>query len=214
MFSTCFLMTGCFNFFNDTYFAVVPTDQYYMATLSWRSQTNSSDYSYNWKVIRKQANICGQDRDVIYVEYSFVDNGHRLTDWDRTLLYFYDGTDGHVFSYDGSEWQKYTGSFGDKWGDIYGSMSKPGSFVYEITSDINGRDFPKRVKTATTNEYIEYTFNSYEEKFRISNDPYHVLLYYNFDYETTHIRKEASFVYGSPADVIPDLNTITTDMIA
>ena len=211
--STCFLMTGCFKS-NDNYLAVVPTDQYYKATLSYRSQTSSSDYLYNWKVIRKQANICGENRDVIYVEYSFVDNNHQLTDWDRTLLYFYDGTEGHVFSYDGTSWQTYQGSFGDKWSDIYGSMSKPGSFVYEITSDINGRDFPKKLKTATTSEYIEYTFNHDNEKFRISNNPYHVLLYYNFDYETTHIRKEAGFVYGSPTDVIPNLNTITSDMIA
>lgn len=213
MLSTCFLMTGCFNL-NDTYFAVVPTDQYYKATLSIENQNQYSDHSQNWTVIRKQANICGQDRDVMYVEYSFVDNRDEVSDWSRTLLYFYDGTNGHVFSYDGGQWQQYQGSFGDKWGDIYGSMSKPDSFVYELTQDINGRIFPKRFKTATTNEYIEYTFNKYEETFRISNDPYHILLYYNYEYGTSHEVKQASFAYGSPSDVIPNLNTITADMIA
>ena len=165
-------------------------------------------------VIRIQATICGEVRDVIYVEYSFVDNRGELSDWSRTLLYFYDGTDGHVFSYNGTQWEIYQGSFGDKWGDIYGSMSAPGSFVYELTQDINGRNFPKRFKTATTNDYIEYTFNDYEETFRISNDPYHILLYYNYEYQTSHEVKQASFDYGNPTDVIPHLDTITANMLA
>ena len=214
VFSSVFLLSGCIFRPYVTYLAVVPTDQYYKATLTYRSESPSGDHTNNWTVIRKQANICDQDYDVIYVEYSFVDNRGELSNWSRTLLYFYDGAEGHVFSYNNSQWENYQGSFGDKWGDIYGSMNKPGSFVYELTQDINGRDFPTRFKTETTNEYIEYTFNHDDEKFRISNDPYHILLYYNFEYQTTHIVKEASFVYGSPADIIPNLNTITAEMIA
>ena len=212
MLSTCFLMTGCFNQ-KDTYLAVIPTDQYYTATLSYRRQNSTSDYLENWKVVRKQANICDNNYDAIYVEYSFADNNDDSHDYSRTLLYIYHQCSGLVFSHDGSQWERYSGSFGDKWADIYGSMSKPGSFVYEMTADINGRDFPKRYKTAETEEYIEYTFSRDQEKFRISNDPYHILLYYNFEYQDTHLLKQATIQYNS-TDIIPDLNTITAEKLA
>ncbi len=204
-------LTGCSKIMNR-YLAVIPTDQEYKATLNYTWGVNDSSYEEGWKVIRKNVTFCGQERIVIYIEYSYKNNKNHDHDYERTLLYTYNNNEGYVFSLNSEQWDSYTGSFGDKWSDIYGSYSKPGSFVYEMTNDINGRDFPPRKKVETT-EYLEYDFGSYNEVFRISNNPYHVLLYYNFETGTTFNHKEATLTLGTPSDAIPCLSTITPAMI-
>ena len=149
---------------------------------------------------------------MIYVEYSYTDNRNHSHDYTRTLLYTYNNNEGYVLRLNGDHWELYTGSFGDKWSDIYGSYAKPGSFVYEMTQDINGRDFPTDKRVETT-EYLEYDFVKEDELFRISNNPYHVLIYYNFEYGTTFNHKEATFTLSVPTDAIQYLSTITPEMI-
>ena len=207
----CFGLTACGKKM-DRYTAVVPTDQYYKATLNYTWGVDDNNYEEDWKVIRKNVTFCGQERTVIYVEYSYKNNKNHSYDYERTLLYTYNNNQGYVLRLNGNQWETYTGSFGDKWSDIYGSYSKPGSFVYEMTSDINGRDFPSSKKVQTT-EYLEYDFGSYGEVFRISNNPYHVLLYYNFESDTTFNHKEATLMLGTPSETIPHLSTVTPEMI-
>ena len=211
MIITCGIcMTACGN--TDRYLSVIPTDQAYNATLKYEWGVDGSSYKEDWKVIRKDVTICEEERTVIYVEYSHTDNNNNAHNYTRTLLHIYNNNEGHVLSLNGNQWEPYTGAFGDKWSDIYGSYAKPGSFVYEMTQDINGRDFPAN-KKVETEEYLEYDFVRDNEKFKISNNPYHVLLYYNFEYGTTFNKKEATLSLGVPADEIQYLDTITPDMI-
>lgn len=196
----------------DRYLSVIPTDQAYKATLNYTWGVDGSNYEENWKVLRKDVTFCETNRTVIYVEYSYTNDKNHGSDYTRTLLYTYNNNEGYVLSLNGNQWVSYTGSFGDKWSDIYGSYSKPGSFVYEMTQDINGRDFPASKKVETT-EYLEYDFGRDNEKFRITNNPYHVLLYYNFEYGTTFNHKEATLSLGIPTDEIQYLETITPSMI-
>ena len=203
-------LTSCINRM-DNYFSVVPTDTDYIATLYYRNQNSLGDYTKNWKVIRKSASIVGEMRTVIYVEFAYEDLIEHYGDYSRKLLY----VNGKVLGVnsEGTAWEPYTGSFGDKWSDIYGSMSAPESFVYEMTQKINGRDFPVKYKKETS-DYIQYDFERDNEVFRISPDIYHLLLYYTFDYGETHSRHEATFVLGTPSDSIPFTDTITAEMIA
>lgn len=224
-----FGLTGCRQM--DRYLAVLP--EYYDATLHYTLQmidkydknTYTSDYEYDWVVKRiKDVEIPCLDnakKDLIYVEYTYTNNLNHTYDYERTLLYYYNKNvgDGFVFRLNGTQWESYTGSFGDTWTNIYGSMNKAGSFVYEMTEDINGRDFPQNIKTETTNEYIEYDFKDDEEKFRISNNPYHVLLYYNF-YNPgsngkigSHTEKVATMNPTSPNFTVPYLSTLTAEML-
>lgn len=196
----------------NNYISVIPTDVTYKAALNYKWGVNGSNYIENWKVIRKDVNFCNKDRTVIYVDYSYVNNENHDHDYTRTLLYTYNNDTGYVFSLADNKWEAYTGSFGDKWSDIYGSYSKPGSFVYEMTDCINDRDFPAE-KKVENEEYIEYDFGSYNEKFRITNNPYHVLLYYNFETDESYNHKEATFHIGEVADTIEYISTITPDMI-
>ena len=203
-------LTGCGNM--DRYLAVVPTDQDYKATLNYTWGVDDSSYEEDWKVIIKDVTFCGQERTVIYVEYSYKNNKNHGNDYERTLLYTYNNNQGFVLRLNGDQCESYSGSYGDKWSNIYGSYSNPGSFVYEMTADINGRDFPSNKKVQTT-EYLEYDFGSYSEVFRISNNPYHVLLYYNFESGTTFNHKEATLTLGTPSEAIPYLSTITPELI-
>ena len=130
-------LTSCINRM-DNYFSVVPTDRDYLATLNYRNQTTNGDYTKTWKVIRKSANICGEMREVIYVEFAYSDAYNHTHDYTRKLLYVNSTVLG--VNEAGTAWQPYTGSFGDKWSDIYGSYSAPESFVYEMTQKINGRN--------------------------------------------------------------------------
>lgn len=202
------LFTGCFRRM-DNYLSVVPTDRNYTATMTQTLKTSSGNYTTDWKVIRKTENVCGENMVVIYVEYSSKDNNNHANDFNRTLLY----VNSKVLGLSGESWVSYTGSFGDKWSDIYGSMSKPGSFVYELTDRINGRDFPQDIKTETQ-EYIEYDFGRDNEVFRISNDMYHLLLFYSFDNGTSSVSQSATFDYSEPQETIPYLSTITIDLIS
>ena len=204
----CVLFTGCFRRM-DNYLSVVPTDRNYTATMTQTLKTSSGNYTTDWKVIRKTENVCGENMVVIYVEYSSKDNNNHANDFERTLLY----VNSKVLGLSGENWVSYTGSFGDKWSDIYGSMSKPGSFVYELTDRINGRDFPQDIKTETQ-EYIEYDFGRDNEVFRISNDMYHLLLFYSFDNGTSSVSQSATFDYSEPQETIPYLSTITIDLIS
>ena len=202
------LFTGCFRRM-DNYLSVVPTDRNYTATMTQTLKTSSGNYTTDWKVIRKTENVCGENMVVIYVEYSSKDNNNHANDFNRTLLY----VNSKVLGLSGENWVSYTGSFGDKWSDIYGSMSKPGSFVYELTDRINGRDFPQDIKTETQ-EYIEYDFGRDNEVFRISNDMYHLLLFYSFDNGTSSVSQSATFDYSEPQETIPYLSTITINLIS
>ena len=207
-------LTGCKSM--DRYTAVVPTDQEYKATLNYTWGVNNDNYEQDWKVLRKDVTICEQERTVIYVEYSeysYKNNENHSQDLEITLLYIYNNNEGNVLRLNGDQWEKYTtGSFGDKWSDIYGSYSQSGSFVYEMTKDINGRDFPSSKKVQTT-KYLEYDFGRDNEVFRISNNPYHVLLYYNFESDASYNHTEATLVLGTPSETIPHLSTITSEMI-
>lgn len=187
----------------DHYLSVVPTDTYYKSTLHYVLDTAVGGFTSEWLVIRTSENIEDEDRDVIYIEYSTMDNDETNPNIEITLIF----VEKQVFSLQEDRWVPHTGSFGDKWSDIYGSMSNPSSYVYEMTMDINYRHFPTDLKK-TTSEYIEYDFGKYNEVFRISNNIYHVLLYYSFDYQETSIRKAATLSLGKPSDTIPYLSTI------
>lgn len=206
-------LTGCFGKKMDRYLSVVPTDVEYSATLTHHLETSNGNYDHSWTVMRKNVNFCGEDRIVIYVEYSLADNLDHNNDYEKVLLYTYNfnTNEGYSLSLNGNHWETDIAFF-DGWSDIYGSYSKPNSFVYEITSDINGRDFPASDKVETT-EYLEYDFGRDNEVFRISNNPYHLLLHYSFDYKETHVLKEGTFTLGSPTAQIPYLSTITPEMI-
>ena len=211
--SCVFGLAGCRKM--DTYFAVVPTDIYYDATLNYHLETSNGNYDKEWRVVRtKASNICGEEREVIYVEYSYVDNDNSSHNFDRTLLYYYNQNtqEGYVLRLNGDHWESYTGSFGDKWSDIYGSMSKSNSFVELLTGNINGRNFPQDLRKETK-DYLEYDFGRDNEVFRIANNPYHVLLYYNFDYQQTHEHQEATFSVNNVTTSIPYSGTITNAMI-
>lgn len=203
-------LTGCGKKM-DRYLAVVPTDQEYTATLIHHLETTNGSYDFAWTVMRKNVYFCGKNRMVICVDYALVDNRNHDYDYEIALLYTYnDNTNqGYSFVLTGNQWEADTNH---EWSDVYGSYSKPGSFVYEITSDINGRDFPadKKVETA---EYLEYDFGRDNEVFRISNNPYHVLLHYSFDYQDTHVLKEGTLTLGATGESIPYLSTITSEMI-
>ena len=205
-------LTGCFKRM-DRYLAVVPTDQEYKATLTHHLETSNGNYDHSWTVIRKNVNFCGENRMVIYVEYSSVDNRNHYHDYEKVLLYTYNynTSEGYSLTLNGNQWENDTSLFSG-WSDIYGSYSKSGSFVYEITRDINGRDFPSNKKVETS-EYLEYDFGRDNEVFRISNNPYHLLLHYSFDYQDTHVLKEGTLTLGTPSETIPYLSTITYAMI-
>ena len=64
----------------DRYLAVVPTDRDYSATLNHHLETSNGNYDHSWRVMRKNVNFCGQDRTVIYVEYSLTDNNNHYYD--------------------------------------------------------------------------------------------------------------------------------------
>lgn len=207
-------LTGCGKNM-DRYHAVVPTDQEYLATLTHHLETSIGNYDYSWTVMRKIENFFGKNRAVIYVKYKSVDNQNHAHDYDKELLYTYNDNNhtGYAFAFnsDNNQWETDSSLFSG-WSNIYGSYSKPGSFVYEITCDINGRNFPSSNKVETA-EYLEYDFGRDNERFRISNNPYHVLLYYSFDYQDTHVRKNGTLKLGKPNKEIPYLSTITTEMI-
>lgn len=202
-------LTGCGNM--NRYLAVVPTDQEYTATLTHHLETTNGNYDHAWTVMRKNVNFCGENRVVICAEYVLVDNRNHEHDYEIELLYTYNEhtNQGYSFVLTGNQWEADTNQ---EWSNVYGSYSKPGSFVYEITSDINGRNFPadKKVETA---EYLEYDFGRDNEVFRISNNPYHVLLHYSFDYQDTHVLKEGTLTLGATGESIPYLSTITPEMI-
>ena len=182
-------LTGCGKM--NRYTSVIPTDQDYKATLNYTWGVNDDSYKEDWKVIRKNVTFCGQE---------------------RTLLYTYNNNQGYVLRLNGNQWEPYTGYSGDKWSDIYGSYSQSGSFVYEMTDSINGRYFPSSKKVETS-EYLEYDFGRDNEVFKISNNPYHVLLYYNFKSSSSFNHKEATFTLGTPAEQIPYISTVTPEMI-
>lgn len=207
-------LTGCGKRM-DRYLSVIPTDQEYSATLTHHLETSNGNYDHSWEVMRKVENVCGENRTVIYVKYKLVDNRNHDYDYTKELLYTYNQNNqqGYSLSFnsDTEQWQTDSSSFSG-WSDIYGSYSKPGSFVYEMTSDINGRDFPSSSKVETA-DYLEYDFGRDNECFRISNNPYHVLLYYSFDYKDTHVLKKGTLKLGKPTKAIPYLSTITAEMI-
>ena len=202
----CTFLFGCKKM--DRYLSVVPTDRAYKATLEYRSVSGSSTLEESWLVIRKSAFVAEENRDIIYIEFDYSFDSSLSRDFSRTLVH----VSGKVFSLNGEHWEAYTGSFGDKWSDIYGSYNSSGSFVYNLTNDINGRDFPSNLKKETAT-YLEYDFGRDNEVFRISNDMYHILLYYTFDYNDTHIYQNGTITYETPTDTIPYLNTITREML-
>lgn len=212
-----FVLSGCINIFNpiDRYLSVVPSDREFEATLLYTNETNIGSSTMDWYVARTTKAVAGQNREIIYMEYKFTDNDDDYS-YEETFLYVESTV---LFLKDGT-WKKYDTSSDrpyDTWGRIYGSASQPSSFVYELTQPINYRDFPQRKKTNTTSEYIEYTFDDGGEVMRISNNMYHVLLYYKFDYvksatNFSHVRKEANFSFSAPSKVI-DTSSITQDML-
>ena len=214
-----FVFTGCDLFRRvDRYTSVVPTHLQYEATLSYRNHTNLGDDLYTWYVGRDTREVAGENRDILYLEYAYTDLENEAHN--RTATYLFVG--GKAFFLDGAVWADYESSTSpnkpyDKWNNVYGSYSKPGSFVYELTEDINGRDFAKRDKTDENEKYIEYTVDDGEEVIRISNDPYHLLLLYTFDYvesenNFSHVRKEATFEYHAPTKQIIT-TSITLEML-
>ena len=202
---------GCkFSFVKkDNYFAVVPTDTYYKATLTTHNENSIGNYDKSWKVLRKPVNVLEENCDVIYVEYSLTDNIHENYNTSIILMYI----KSTVLKFDGEKWVKNDEtSFVTRWSHVYGSYSSAGTFVEEMTGKVNGRDFPVKYKTNTTEDYIEYTFPNDNEVFRISNNIYHLCLYYTFDYNDTHISQNGSIELKNPTDEIPALNTITESL--
>ncbi|MBO4569835.1 MAG: hypothetical protein J5689_01270 [Clostridia bacterium] len=201
-------LSGCRKM--DRYLAVVPTDISYDATLTYHSEDTNYNYDKEWRVIRKPATICGAERDIIYVEYSYTDNKNNSDSYEEILMYVNET----VLVYKNDHWEKYTSSWGNywEWEIVYGSMAKGGSFVETLTGKVNGRDFPQDLRNETQ-EYIEYDFGRDNEVFRIANNIYHVLLYYNFEYQNCKTHQEATYTVGVSNYAIPSFSTITTVMI-
>ena len=215
--SSTFLLSGCLNIFNrvDSYLAVIPTDREFESTFNYSLETATGVCVMDWYVARTNKAVAGQNRDIIYLEYRYTNPENET--YNREVTYLY--VESTVFFWHENHWEKYDTSSNrpyDTWSDVYGSYSKPTSFVYELTQPINGRDFAIRDKTNTTAEYIEYSIKN-EEVIRIANNMYHVLLYYKFDYvknvnEYSHELKQATFNFTAPSKVI-DTSSITQDML-
>ncbi len=210
----CLAFTGCFGKKMDRYLSVVPTDQEYTATLSFHNEISLGNEDFKWKVMRKNVDFCGADRDVIYVEYTYTNKISPDYNCEEKLLYKYNQNtnEGYSLRLNENNWEINTNLFRGSWDSVYGSSSQSCSFVYEFTNNINGRDFPSDGKVETA-EYIEYNFVNDNESFKISNDPYHVLLFYSFDYQDTHVLKKGTLSLGKPTELIPYLSTITFEMI-
>ena len=209
--SAVFLLSGCFSFY-DTFLAVVPTDQPFYSTLTYsaRNDNDNYNYEYNFTVVRKTATVAGEQKEVIYCAYNYDDNINDYYDSEGIL----DFVAGKSFYLDGDEWKEDVSSLWTQWSMYYGQMGKSGTYVEFMTGPIENRHFPKRLKTAETADYLEYTFKFDEETFRISNNPYHVLLYYHMNTGELLINQNATLVFGEPNFVIPHLDTITADMLA
>lgn len=209
--ASCFLLSGCLNSYK-TYLAVMPTDQHFYSTLNYtmKSERDNYDREYNFTVIRKTATVAGQERDVIYVEYSNDDKLNDYYDLNYTLLY----VAGKSFYLEGNSWQKDESSLWTRWSTVYGSMSNSGTYVYMMTEPINGRNFYNKYKSAETSEYLEYSFNRDEETFRISNNIYHILLNYHLKTSVHEINHNATLVLGESNFAIPYLSTISAEMLA
>ena len=196
----------------DRYRAYIPNDQPYYAVLNYINHGENYDWEYNYAVTQTKAFIAGAERDVIYIEYSLDDNyepsNHRY-DKNYTLIYVASKS----FYLDGSEWKEDISSLWTKWSEVYGSMSKPGTFVDFMVNGVWDRDFPQDIKT-TTDDYIEYKFKYDEEVFRLSNNEYHYIVYYHIKTDKIEITQNATVTFGTPNILIPQLDTITAEMLA
>ena len=191
MLSSCLLFSGCIIGYK-TYLAVVPTDQPFYSTLNYstKSERDNYDYEYNFTVIRKSATVAGQVRDVIYVEYSRDDKLNDYYDSSDTLLF----VAGKSFYLEDGSWHEDVSPLWTKWSIAYGAMGKSGTYVDLMTGPISNRHFSHRLKTAETSEYLEYTFKYDEETFRISNNMYHVLLYYHMKTDVFEVNHNATLL--------------------
>ena len=154
--------------------------------------------------------VAGEPKEVIYCSYDYDDKINDFYDDEGVLIF----VAGKSFYLDGNEWKEDVSSLWTKWSMYYGQMGKSGTYVEFMTGPIENRLFPKRLKTAETEEYLEYTFKYDEETFRISNNPYHVLLYYHMDTGELLLNQNATLVFGEPNFVIPYLDTITAEMLS
>ena len=195
------LFTGCGNAIRYT--SVVPSDRPFYSEMT-HSASNPDD-NYDWtehiNVVRKSVTVAGQDRDVIYVDYNRTNN---LTNAETHYTCLY--VQSKAFYLEDNAWQADV-SF-STWEIAYID-----GYVYNMTREINGRDFYKKYETKTTNEYIEYKFKYDDETFRISNNMYHVLLGYSMVHGTFQVNHTATLTLEVSSQVIPHLNTITAEML-
>ena len=208
MLPTALLFTACGKM--DRYSAVVPSDRPFYSELTYsnKSKEGKWDFEVHFKVVRENVHVAGEDRDVIYVEYDYNDKLKDSYDNSETLIYVASKS----FYLDGNEWKADVSSMWTKWSHVYGAMGKSGTYVEYMTGSILGRDFPQNIKTVT-DDYIEYKFKNDEETFKISNNPYHVLLGYHMDSKYETINQDATLVLGNPNFAIAHLDTITAAML-
>lgn len=202
-----FGFTGCRAM--DHYRAYIPNDQPYYATLNYKCTGETYDWEQDYKVTQTQATVAGQTRDVIYIEYYYDDKLNDTYDREYTLIYVASKS----FYLDGTAWQPDVSSLWTKWSEVYGSMSKGGTYVDYMVNGVWDRDFPQDIKT-TTDDYIEYKFKNDEETFRLANNEYHYILYYYMKTDKLEINQNATVTLGTPTTTIPYLNTITAEMLA
>ena len=208
------LFTGCGRI---NYTAVIPTERPYTIEMTrhvkaWKDD-GSVDYEYtvNYTVKRSSKVFDGDTEasEYIYVEYS-RDYDDDSLDEEETLIY----VKSKSFYLDGTTWKKDVSTLWTRWSMVYGQMGKGGTFVDWMTGEINGRDFYNKYKTGETSEYIEYTFNHDNEKFRISNNAYHLLLHYNLEYSKLIIQHNATMTLANPTVNIPYESTLTAELLA
>ena len=206
----CFMLSGCK--LMDNYRAYIPNDQPYYCELNYKSKGSNYDWEYNYKVTQSNTQIAGQNRDFIYIEYTRDDNyapSNHYYDQAYTLIF----VNGKSFYLNGNEWERDVSSLWTRWSEVYGSMSKPGTYVDFMVNGVWDRDFPQNSKK-TTAEYIEYTFKYDEEVFRLSNNEYHYILYYHIKTSQHEITQNATVQFGTPTTTIPYLETITAEMLS
>ena len=199
-----FIFTGCGKM--NRYISCVPDDQAYSATLHYTAVSSALEtdrpynFEYNISVVKKTTTVDGQEKMVIYLDYTWTDHTD-ASESHYKLLFVQGGNDSYRLN--GENWEK-EGAL-PNWNDCYVDV-----FVSYMTY-ARGFDFPEKYKTKETKDYIEYKFKNDEETFKISNDAYHVLLGYHMKSKWGEYNQTATLTLGESNFAIPYINTLHLD---
>ena len=238
-----FLLSACnpWRLVNDIYYSDVPLDLVYSATLHHYLETRNEAHDFTettttlYAVSQKYETVAGENYLVTYVEWRQIGHwwmygGPYDSDESRTFIH----VAGKTFVWEGDDWVEPTSSY-YTYESIYLNINDSDSFRYNMTNKLWSRfgnmhrELPKKYKTQTTSEYIEYVCKD-NEIFRVSNNKYNVLLKYSYDTHLGSIEtQDATFnvnstsvphltangaVNGAPTGTIPHLDKITAAMLA